>query len=84
MDEIYIKINQLHDYDIRMFEKLGYYSQDLISIGDLLNIIDNLLDEKSHLEDQINEMKEPIDYEDDHNGFDYGEWKMSIDNANGR
>ena len=78
MSEIYIKINQLHDYDIRMFEKLGYYSQDLISIEDLLNIIDDLLDEKSHLEETIEEMKEPINYEDDYsNRFDYSEWKAN-------
>lgn len=81
MKEIYIKVNDLEEYDKNLLKK--FTDKDLISIDYLLCVIDDLLDQVSHLEDQIEEMKEPIDYEDEP-GFDYGEWKMSIDSANGR
>lgn len=82
MKNIYIKLYDLEEYDRNLLFK--YTTKDLISIDDLLSMIDDLTDRIDHLEEQIEEMKEPIDYEDDHNSFDYGEWKMSIDSANGR
>lgn len=81
MEQVYIRLYELKEYDRNLL--LKFTNRDLISIDDLLSIIDDLLDQKNHLEEQIEEMKEPIDYEDEP-GFDYGEWKMSIDSANGR
>ena len=76
MKEVYIKINDLTPYDKELLK--NFTIKDIVSIDELLSIIDNLLDEKKHLEDQIEEMKEPVEYEDDYSRkFDYSEFKMN-------
>lgn len=76
MDEIFVKIIALSDYDYNLLKK--FTDKDFISIDNLISIIDDLNDQVSHLEDKINEMQEPVDYEDDYsNTFDYSEWKAN-------
>ena len=76
MKEIYIKVNDLEEYDYNLLRRVT--DKDLVSIDYLLCIIDDLLNEINHLEEQIEELKEPKEYMEDYsNTFDYSEWKAN-------
>ena len=73
MNEVYIKISDLAEYDIKNLEKVGIKS-DIISIGTLLEAIDTLIYENDKLEEEIDELRHPEDYKET---FDYSEWKAN-------
>jgi hypothetical protein len=57
MDNIYIKKNDLKEYQIKMLDRVGYRIKDLISIDDLLETIDNLLYELDEKDEEIEYLK---------------------------
>lgn len=73
MKEIFIKVSSLEDVDKRIIERANI-TTDLISIDDLISIIDNLQWENERLEDEIRELKEE---KENRETFDYSEWKAN-------
>ena len=68
MKNVFIKVNELDEYDYRLIKT--YTDKDLVSIDDLLVIIDNLKDEKEYLEEEIRNSKQNGQVEPDY----YDEW----------
>lgn len=60
MKEVYIKVSSLEDYDKRIIERANI-TTDLISIDDLINIIDNLQWEKEHIEEEYIDFKQQVE-----------------------
>lgn len=75
MNEVYINKNNLKDYEIKMLDRVGFKTKDLISIDDLLITIDELLYELDEKDDEIEHLKHPED--DFRETFDYSEWKAN-------
>ena len=61
MNEVYIKKYDLEEYDIKNLEKAGI-TNDIISIGTLLEAIDTLVYENDKLTEKIDELRHPEDY----------------------
>ena len=75
MNDIYIKASDLGVSLIERVEKHTPISNgDILSIGDLVDIIDELLYKIDKLEEEIDEYKNPEDYRPT---FDYSEWKAN-------
>lgn len=75
MDNLYINKNDLKEYEIKMLDRVGFKTKDLVSINDLLETIDNLLYELDEKDDEIEHLKHPE--EDFRETFDYSEWKAN-------
>lgn len=75
MNEIYIKASDLGE---SLVERIGKHTSisngDILSIGDLVDIIDELVYEIEKLEEELDEYKNPEDYRPT---FDYSEWKAN-------
>lgn len=75
MNEIYIKASDLGESLIERVEKHTPISNgDILSIGDIVDIIDELLYKIEKLEEELDEYKNPEDYRPT---FDYSEWKAN-------
>ena len=75
MNEIYIKASDLGESLVERAEKHTPISNgDILSIGDLVDIIDELLYKIEKLEEDLDEYKNPEEYRPT---FDYSEWKAN-------
>lgn len=75
MNEIYIKASDLGESLVERVKKYTSISNgDILSVGDLVDIIDELVYEIEKLEEDLDRYKNPEDYRPT---FDYSEWKAN-------
>lgn len=77
MKEVYIKANEFNTSELEKINKYAYMDftkQDIISVEDLVVIIEELTGKCEELEDKLDQEK---NYEENREVFDYSEWKAN-------
>lgn len=77
MKDIFIKTNEFHDSELERINRYAYRDyrkQDIMSVEELVVIIEELIGKCEALEEELEQTK---NYEENRETFDYGEWKAN-------
>lgn len=77
MKEVFIKTNEFHDSELERINRYAYRDyrkQDIMSVEELVVIIEELIGKCEELEEELEQTK---NYEENRETFDYGEWKAN-------
>lgn len=77
MKDIFIKTSEFHDSELERINRYAYRDyrkQDIMSVEELVVIIEELIGKCEELEEELDQTK---NYEENRETFDYSEWKAN-------